>query len=228
MLSSHLHQISPDIHCLKHLSHTIIIVIIIITPSLSLSYITIIISPDIHCLKDLARTIIQSTPPYKYINNIFDNNNYLPQTSTVWSTWRTPASRPSWGFLRPSLPQLLLSREEISVRIAGLNDIHQDDNDGVFKKIWYWWWSWELPQRGVKALTIGVIFYDSHSVHHDLDHDSRIAETSVAGVYQLELERLAKCGVRTIFFNRPTNFRTIFFGQLFQNYFLWPTILRTI
>ena len=69
----------------------------------------------------------------------------------------------------------------------------------------------------MKALTIGVIFYDSHSVHHDLDHDSRIAETSVAGVYQLELERLAKCGVRTIFL-----------GQLFQNYFLWPTILRTI
>ena len=71
----------------------------------------------------------------------------------------------------------------------------------------------------MKALTIGVIFYDSHSVHHDLDHDSRIAETSVAGVYQLELERLAKCGVRTIFFNRPTNFRTIFFGQLFEELF---------
>ena len=37
---------------------------------------------------------------------------------------------------------------------------------------------------------------------------SRIAETSVAGVYQLELERLAKCGVRTIFL-----------GQLFEELF---------
>ena len=47
----------------------------------------------------------------------------------------------------------------------------------------------------------------------------RIAETSVPGVFQLELERLAKCGVRTKYEKETiclAKFRvkTIFFGQM--------------
>ena len=102
---------------------------------------------------------------------------HYPQRSTAWSTWATPLSLRSWDFHPPCprLPQLW--REETLVQIAGFWD-NQDSTLWVNKDDSYW------------ILWLSIWFAAL-----------RIAETSVQGVYQLELERLAKCGVSCIFSN---------------------------